>query len=666
MAQKDLLSVISKLMETSQNKVNADNQVDDQEKQKTSPDTQGVLGKDGKALDAGGDKDVGGKKGSNPSDASSDTQGVLGKTSGAAMNAGGDKDVGKLKEAMKPMKKENAVAAKAAAAKAAGKDSFELDGKKMPVTISDKTAKKINEEEDELTDKQKKLDVNGDGKIGSDDLKKLRAGQVKETSQNAANSTNQVVKQEKQKTSPDTQGVLGKDGQALDAGGDKDVGKKRTAAEASADTQGVLGKTSGAALDAGGDKDVGKLKESTKRRMKTLRLKEGTVELSIEVDADELAAIAQSGQDTVDLGDLEAGDDEMGDDGQDTVPGDATDIPPGATDGQEPEMGDEPEMGQEPEMGGEEEPEMGDEHPAPAGDMDQDGIPNDAETDADADQIPDDQEDDDEDGEPDDMEDDDEQEEAVEPAEKIAQLEAEIAALKKQIGQTEEMEVDGLEEDFKQKATIIFETAVNQKVSTIKEDLEKQYDKKFQKEMSAANEKINEYVDYAVKEWLKENQLEIKYSLRTEIAENFIRGLKGLFEENYIEIPDDDVSVVDELTEAVESYKEQLEEQATALEEAKAELLAIKRNEVFEEVAEGMTETQKIRLEKLSESVEAADIDEFRFKVEQLKESFFDGTSESPLLGSLSEEVFGTPRQQVDTDSVVSQYASFLSRTVLK
>ena len=696
MAQKDLLSVIQQLMETSENAVNKKNQVDKQDKQKTSPDTQGVLGKDGKALDAGGDKDVGGSKGDNASDASSDTQGVLGqkggaalnaggdkdvggkkgsnasaansntqgvlgKTSGKALDAGGDKDVGKLKEAAK-MKEGNAVAAKAAAAKNAGKSSFELDGKKMPVTMSDKTAKKITEEEDELVGGQKKLDVNGDGKISADDLKKVRQGQVKETSQNDANAKSQVDTQPKQKTSSETQGVLGqKGGAALNAGGDKDVGSlkgaKATVAEeddSSPDTQGVLGKKGGAALNAGGDKDVGKLKE-------------GTVELSIEVDADQLMQIAQSGADSVDLGDIESDEDEG--DGQDEVPGDATDLPPDAAGpeaGDEEEPGMEPQDGEEPDMDGEseEEPEMGGNLP-PAGDADQDGMPNDAETDDDGDGVPDDQEDADADDVPDDMEKEPEEEGTADPVQKIAELEAELDALKKQLGQSEE-EDSGLEEDFKQKATIIFETAVNQKVGTIREQLEEQYASKMEKELAAANAKINEYVDYAVKEWVKENQLEIKYSLRTEIAENFIRGLKGLFEENYIEIPDDEVSVVDELTEAVESYKEQLEEQAAVLEEAQAELLSIKRHDVFEEVAEGMTETQKIRLEKLSESVEAADIDEFRFKVEQLKESFFDGTSESPLLSSLSEEVFGNTRRKIDEDSPVSQYASFLSRTVLK
>lgn len=224
---------------------------------------------------------------------------------------------------------------------------------------------------------------------------------------------------------------------------------------------------------------------------------------------------------------------------------------------------------------------------------------------------------------------------------------------------------DSLEEDFKEKAKVIFETAVNEKTSLIREEIEAEYAQMLEEKVNEVNERVNEYVDYVVNEWLEENQLEIKYSLRTEIAENFIRGMKGLFEENFIDIPEEEVSVVDELTEAVESYKEQLEEQATALDSAKKELLEIKRKEIVEAIGNDLPQTQKIRLEKLSENVDADDIDEFRYKVEQLKEGYFDESSEQPLLSSLSEEVFGGTVIEED-DSSVSQYAKFLSKTVTK
>lgn len=225
--------------------------------------------------------------------------------------------------------------------------------------------------------------------------------------------------------------------------------------------------------------------------------------------------------------------------------------------------------------------------------------------------------------------------------------------------------MEDLEEDFKEKAAVIFETAVNEKANLIREEIEAEYAQMLEEKVDEVNERVNEYVDYVVNEWLEENQLEIKYSLRTEIAENFIREMKQVFETNFIDIPEEEVSVVDELTEAVESYKEQLEEQAGALETVKKELLEIKRKEIVESIGEDLPQTQKIRLEKLSENVEADDIDEFRYKVEQLKEGYFDESSEQPLLSSLSEEVFGGTVIEED-DSTVSQYAKFLSKTVTK
>ena len=222
-----------------------------------------------------------------------------------------------------------------------------------------------------------------------------------------------------------------------------------------------------------------------------------------------------------------------------------------------------------------------------------------------------------------------------------------------------------LDESFKEKAKVIFETAVNEKANVIKEELEAQYEEKLDEQVESLNQKLNEYMDYAVKEWIEENQLEIKYSLRTEIAENFIRGMKDVFESNFIDIPEEEVSVVDELTEAVESYKEQLIEQSNDLEIAKKEILNIKRKEIVEEVGSDLPQTQKIRLEKLSENVEADEIDEFRYKIEQLKEGYFDESSEQPLLSSLSEEVFGGTVIEED-DSSISQYAKFLSKTVTK
>jgi len=220
---------------------------------------------------------------------------------------------------------------------------------------------------------------------------------------------------------------------------------------------------------------------------------------------------------------------------------------------------------------------------------------------------------------------------------------------------------DDLSEDFKEKAQIIFETAVNEKVNNAREELREEYASLLSEALGEANTQIDAYVDVAVKEWLSENALEVKYSLRTEIAENFIRGMKTLFQENYIDIPDDEVSVVDELTEAVESLKEQLEEQEQLVESSQKEILVMRKDSVVEDLSQGLTVTQSLKLEKMSENVESQNVEEFRYKMEKLKEAHFVDVADDTF--SLNEEIL-TEQQNVSDESDVSFYANFLGKTV--
>jgi len=235
--------------------------------------------------------------------------------------------------------------------------------------------------------------------------------------------------------------------------------------------------------------------------------------------------------------------------------------------------------------------------------------------------------------------------------------------------ETHSENVDDLDEDFKRKAQVVFETAVNEKVEQYKVEIQEETEKLIQEEKDSINEKVQEYIDYAVKEWLKENELEIKYSLRTEVAESFITGMRKLFAENYIDIPEDEISVVDEITEQIDSFKEQSEEYASQNEKLQKEVLELKKSSIVETVSEGLTETQKIKLEKLSASVEAEDTEEFQTKLEDLKQVYFnEGEESKKLLGSLSEEVIGTDEviAEESNDYSVNAYAQFLTKTIKK
>ncbi|MCG7944940.1 MAG: hypothetical protein N0C84_01190 [Candidatus Thiodiazotropha taylori] len=234
---------------------------------------------------------------------------------------------------------------------------------------------------------------------------------------------------------------------------------------------------------------------------------------------------------------------------------------------------------------------------------------------------------------------------------------------KKGVKEAEEDEVEGLDEDFKEKAQIIFETAVNEKVHTIREELEEDYKALLEQSLSEINEKVEEYLDYAVQEWISENQLEIKYSLRTEISENFIRGLRGLFEESYIDIPEEEVSVVDELTEELESYKEQLQIAEEAVVEANQTILEHSKMDIINQLSKDLTQTQAMRLEEMASHVEADDVEEFGYKVQKLKEANFLDV-ESPTYSSLTEEViYDDGSDEVVAEGAMGVYTNFLSRS---
>lgn len=242
------------------------------------------------------------------------------------------------------------------------------------------------------------------------------------------------------------------------------------------------------------------------------------------------------------------------------------------------------------------------------------------------------------------------------------------AGADKDVGKLKEDADSLISEEYKQRAEVIFEAAVGEKVGMLREEMEVEFEKQLTEEKERLNDLAGKYMEEAVGEWLQENALEVRYSLRTEIAENFIRGLKGLFQESYIEIPEDEASVVDELTEAVEEQRDQISEMEAELAEARAFILESKKAEVINSLCEDLTQTQAIRLEKLAEGLEAESIDEFAEKAKQLKEGYFDESAEMPMLGALSEQVLEPSESFLEEsiDSSVSMYAAYLGKTVQK
>ena len=190
-----------------------------------------------------------------------------------------------------------------------------------------------------------------------------------------------------------------------------------------------------------------------------------------------------------------------------------------------------------------------------------------------------------------------------------------------------------LSEEFQEKARTIFEAAINAKVAQIKEQLEAQYAEKFVEEVAAAKEslaeRVDSYLEYVSDEWFEENALAVEAGLKTEMTESFLSGMKGLFEEHYVTIPEDKYDVLESMVEKLDDMETKLNEQIEKNITLNARLSESAADGILNDVSEGLASTQKEKLASLAESVEFESEDQYRGKLETLKESYFNSKKES-------------------------------------
>jgi hypothetical protein len=207
------------------------------------------------------------------------------------------------------------------------------------------------------------------------------------------------------------------------------------------------------------------------------------------------------------------------------------------------------------------------------------------------------------------------------------------------------LEGEELSEEFQEKARTIFEAALRSKVSEIKETLEEQYATVLAEEVEEIKtelaERVDAYLEYVADEWIQENALVIENGLKTEMTESFLQGMKGLFEEHYVSIPEEKYDVLENMVEKLDEMETKLNEQIeknVSLNKRLAESVA---DGIFEQVSEGLAATQKDKLASLAESVEFESEEEYREKLETLRESYFPSRVVSPSTKSdnLSEGV---------------------------
>ena len=228
-----------------------------------------------------------------------------------------------------------------------------------------------------------------------------------------------------------------------------------------------------------------------------------------------------------------------------------------------------------------------------------------------------------------------------------------------------------LSEEFEEKARTIFETAINSKVSLIKEDLEKEYAKILQEEIDSTKveltERVDSYLEYVANEWLEENSLAVEQGLKAEMSESFLTGMKSLFEEHYVSIPEDKYDVLESMVNKLDDMEEKLNEQIEKNVGLTKRLAESKSDGILSDVSEGLAVTQKDKLASLAESVEFESETDYREKLVTLRNSYFPtrqvASTQSEDSEMLSEEANAPTAEATGT---MANYLTTLQRITKK
>lgn len=227
-----------------------------------------------------------------------------------------------------------------------------------------------------------------------------------------------------------------------------------------------------------------------------------------------------------------------------------------------------------------------------------------------------------------------------------------------------------LSEEFKSQAATIFEAAVVSKINDEIELIEEEFSVKMEKAVSEISEQISSqvdsYLDYAVDQWMSENELAVERGIKTEVTEDFIGGLKQLFVEHYVDIPEERVDVVDALADRVEELEESLNGSIETNIELNDIVESFQKNEIVDEATHDLTEMQAEKLRSLSEGVEFEDADQYQEALTTLRESYFPRTAKGGAV-SLNEESEISEEgiaEQTPTNSVMASYVNSIGRTV--
>ena len=229
---------------------------------------------------------------------------------------------------------------------------------------------------------------------------------------------------------------------------------------------------------------------------------------------------------------------------------------------------------------------------------------------------------------------------------------------------------EDLSEEFKTKASTIFEAAVsakvlsevNQRIEQLEESYKKELAEAQEEHKSTVTEKVDGDLNYVVEEWMKENEIAVEKGIRSELVEDFMTGLKNLFTEHYIDIPEEKVDLVDDLFEKVEELEQKLDESINNSVEVKKELAEYKRDETLREVSDDLADTEKEKLGKLAEGIDFEDKSQYTEKLEVIKENYFPKTKTETITEELENTEDEQQSSEPASDPVMSKYVTALTR----
>jgi len=225
-----------------------------------------------------------------------------------------------------------------------------------------------------------------------------------------------------------------------------------------------------------------------------------------------------------------------------------------------------------------------------------------------------------------------------------------------------------LSEEFKNKAATIFEAAIKSKVKAETAKLEEEYAKKLEENTESQKaelvEKVDSYLNYVVEEWMKENEIAIERGIKGEIAEDFISGLKKLFEDHYIDVPDEKYNVLEDQASKIDSLEKKLNEEIEKNVELHKHNGELKRQDIIDEMSKDLADTAKEKFDGLVESVEYSTEKDFRNKVETLKESYFGAKEEVKSNDNFDDVAAGAePTETVDLSNAMAAYTAAIKKT---